>query len=95
LTRLRPKNPLEVKEMIYDNDKEIEDGIGGKWIANNLHPSDNIGVPTLTHEPFWLILVDKGVHTIFESFENTDMNEWTIGDVVVRGYWYEKLQPSN
>jgi hypothetical protein len=53
LTRLRPKNPLEVKEMIYDNDKEIEDGIGGKWIANNLHPSDNIGVPTLTHEPFW------------------------------------------
>jgi hypothetical protein len=90
---LRPKNPLEVKEMIYDNDKEIEDGIGGKWIVDNLHPSDNIGMPTLTNKSFWLIMVDKGVHTIFESFEDVNMNEWTIGDVVVKGYWYEILQP--
>jgi hypothetical protein len=77
--------------MIYDIDNEIKDGIGGKWKADNLHPSDNIGMPTLTDEP----LVDKGVHTISKFFEDVDINEWTKGDVVVRGYWYERLQVGN
>jgi hypothetical protein len=39
--------------------------------------------------------VDKGVHTISKFFEDVDINEWTKGDVVVRGYWYERLQVGN
>ncbi len=77
LMKLRPKNPLQVKEMMYDSDEKIEAGIGGEWIANNLHLSDNVLVPTPTNKPFWLMLVDKGVHTILESFEDGDKNEWT------------------
>jgi hypothetical protein len=77
--------------MMYGNDEKIEVGIGGEWIANNLHVGDNVMVPTLTDEPFWLMLVDKGARTILESFEDGDKNEWIV-DVVVRGYCYEKLQ---
>lgn len=46
LTRLKPKNPLKVSEMIYESDKEIKASIGGEWIADNLHLGDNITVPT-------------------------------------------------
>ncbi len=38
------------------------------------------------------MLVDKGVYSISKSFEDVDMNEWTTGDFVVKGYWYERLQ---
>jgi hypothetical protein len=57
-----------------------------------LCPGHNVEVPTPIDEPFWLMLVDKGVHTELESFEDGDKNEWTIGNVVVRSYWYEKFQ---
>jgi hypothetical protein len=46
----------------------------------------------LWDKPFWFMLVEKGVHTLSKSFENADMNEWTTWDVVVKGYWYERLQ---
>ncbi len=46
----------------------------------------------LWDEPFWLMLVDKGVHTVSKYFEDVNMNEWTTWDVVVKGYWYERLQ---
>ncbi len=46
----------------------------------------------LWNEPFWLMLVDKGVHIVSKSFEDVDMNEWTTRDFVVKGYWYERLQ---
>jgi hypothetical protein len=43
LTRLRPKNRLEVWEMMYDSNEEIEAGIGSEW--NN------------TYFNWWAILV--------------------------------------
>jgi hypothetical protein len=81
--------------MMYDSDEEIKTRIRGEWISNNLRPCDNFVVPTPTDEPFWCMQMDKGTHTILESFENDDKNEWTARDVVVRGYLYEKLQFSS
>jgi hypothetical protein len=53
---------------MYDPNEEIEAGIGGKWIANNLHPNDNVVIPTTSDEPFLLMLVEKGVHVVDKSF---------------------------
>jgi hypothetical protein len=64
LTKLKPQNTYEVREMMYDSDEEIEAGTKGEWIAKNLYPSDNIVVPTNIDEPFWLMSVDKGPHSI-------------------------------
>jgi hypothetical protein len=95
LMKLKPKNPLQVREMMYDSDEEIEVGTRGEWIVNNLHLGDNIVVLTPIDEPFWLMLVDKGAHIVLKSFEDGDKNEWIARDVVVKGYWYEKLQNSS
>jgi hypothetical protein len=94
LTRLKLQNTYEVREMMYDSDEEIEAGTRGEWIAKNLCPCDNIVVPTNIDEPFWLMLVDKGPHSILESFKDNDQNEWTIGDVV-QGYWYQRLEANS
>jgi hypothetical protein len=45
-----------------------------------------ITVPTPTNKPFWLMLMGKSVHIVFESCEDGDKNELTVGDVMVRGY---------
>jgi hypothetical protein len=37
------------------------------------------------------MLVDKGAHIICKSFEYANMNEWIAGEVVVKGYYYERL----
>jgi hypothetical protein len=66
--------------MMYDSDEEIEVGIEGEWIA------DNVVVPTPTNEPFWLMLVDKGAHIVLESFEDGHKNEWNVRNVMVKGY---------
>jgi len=43
-----------------------------------------------TNEQFWLLLVDKTIH-VHESFEDEWGNSYVKKDVVLRGYWYEKL----
>jgi hypothetical protein len=86
LIRLRPKNNLKVRGMMYDLDEEIEVGTKGEWIAKNLFLSDNVVVPTLVDEPFWLMLVDKNPHVVVVSFKDAIGNEWMEGDVVVCGF---------
>jgi len=75
LIYLRPKNILEVRDIMYDPNEDIEAGIGGEWIVDNLHPGDNVAIPTTIDEPFWLMLMEKGVHVVDESFTNYDGNE--------------------
>ncbi len=89
LTCLRLKNTLEVRDIMYDLNEEIEANTRGEWIVDNLHPSNDVVIPTTTDEPFWLMLVEKGVHVVDKSFIDSDGNEWTQGDMVVRGNWYE------
>ncbi len=72
--------------MMYDSDKEIEAGIGSEWIAENICQGDNVPIPTLTDEPFWLLLVNKSPHIIVISFNDEIGNVWTKD--VVHGFWY-------
>jgi hypothetical protein len=37
------------------------------------------------------MLVDEGVHMVQTSFINGWSNEYVEGDVVLRGFWYDKL----
>jgi len=53
------------------------------------------GVDSYKWTFFSLMLVDKGAHIICESFEDVDMNEWIAWDVVVKGYWYKRLQAAS
>ncbi len=43
-------------------------------------------------EWFWLLLMDKTVHIMQESFEDEWGNSCIEGDVVLRRYWFEKHQ---
>jgi len=54
--------------------------------CDNLHPSDNVVIPITIDEPLWLMLMEKGVHVVDNSFTNSDGDEWTQGDRVVGGY---------
>jgi hypothetical protein len=86
LTRLKPKNNSEMKQMMYDLDEEIKARTGGEWIANNLALGDKITVPSDTADPFWVMFVDKGPHFIESNFEDGWGNKWQQGDVVIHGY---------
>ncbi len=41
---------------------------------------------------FWLLLVDKTIHIMQESFKDRLGNSYIEGDVVLRGYWFERHQ---
>lgn len=58
---------------------------------------DNVVVITnnKTNEQFWLLLVYKIAHVVHESFEDEWGNSYVKGGVVLRGYWYERLQASS
>ncbi len=73
--------------MMYDSNEEIKASTASEWIVDNLCPSDNVIVPTIDGQ-FWLMLVEKGLHVVAKSFKDVDANEWTKGDIVIRGYWY-------
>jgi hypothetical protein len=83
---LRPKNTLKVWDIMYEPNEDIEASTGGEWIVDNLYPCDNVAIPTIIDEPFWLMLVKSGVHVVDKSFTDSNGNEWTQGDMVVRGY---------
>jgi hypothetical protein len=78
---------------MFDLGEEVECGIGGEWITNAVCVRDNVAVITniKTNEQFWLLLVDKMVHVVHESFEDRWGNSYVKGDVVLKGQWYEKL----
>ncbi len=73
---------------MYNSNEDIVAGSKGEWIVQNLCLGDNIIVPIVTYEPFWLMFVDKGAHVVVTSFKNVDSEKWTKGDIVVRGFWY-------
>jgi hypothetical protein len=77
---------------MFDPNEKVECGIGGEWIVNVVCVGDNVAVITnnKTNEQFWLLLVDKTIH-VHESFEDEWGNSYVKKDVVLRGYWYEKL----
>jgi hypothetical protein len=60
--------------MMCDSNEEVEVGTRDEWSPKNLFPSDNVIVPTLVDESFWLMLVDKGPHVVATSFKDVNGN---------------------
>jgi hypothetical protein len=46
LHRMVPQVPAQVQDL-YDSDKEVDAGTGGKWIAEALNVDDNVAVRAL------------------------------------------------
>jgi hypothetical protein len=38
------------------------------------------------------MLVDRSCHVVVETFTDDWQNMFEAGDVIIRGYWYEKLR---
>jgi hypothetical protein len=70
LTRLKPKNNSERRQMMYDPDEEIEVRTSGEWIADNLALGDNIATLSDNVDPLRVMLVDKGLHFIEDGWGN-------------------------
>ncbi len=78
---------------MHDVNEEMEAGKGGKWIVDNLLLCDNVAIVSDDHEKqSLLMLVGKGPHSLDVSFEDGWGNTWTNNNVVIKRYWYEKLQ---
>ncbi len=61
-----------------------------------MHVGENIVVFLDDHDdPIWVMLVIKCVHVTEEQFTNGWNNIYEVGDVVICGYWYERLQQGN
>lgn len=56
--------------MMYDFKEEFEVGLGGEWIVEVVQVGDNVAIraDNSTDESFWLMIVNKGVHTVFAPF---------------------------
>ncbi len=74
--------------MMIDLDEEIKNIIGGEWIANGIYVGDNFVViaNSETNEQFWLLLMDKVLHNVEDSFGNQWGNSYVEGDIILRGY---------
>jgi hypothetical protein len=79
--------------MMINPNEEIENGIGGEWIVDVVCVGDNVVVVADSEkgEQFWLLLVDKLVHVVLESFTDAWGNSYVEGDVVLRGFWYDRI----
>jgi hypothetical protein len=93
LHRLQPQNTREVREMMYDSEEEFHSESRFEQICEDVQVGENVAVPTdLAHEPFWIVLCDRAIHIVQESFTDAWDNSFVVGDVVIRGYYYECMQ---
>jgi hypothetical protein len=96
LVRLQPSNPREIWDSMYDSDKEIEVGTGKEDMAEDVQAGENMAcISDDLDDPFWLMLVDKPCIVVVESFTDGWGNSFHSGDVIIRGFWYERLKPGS
>lgn len=93
LRRLKPQSSSQVR-LLYDSDEEVQAGSGGESIAEAVSIGNNVAVRahSVDDESFWIMLVDKGVHEVENSFTDPSGSEYVPGDQVIRGFWYERLR---
>lgn len=74
--------------MMFDPNEEIEIVMGGKWIIDVVCIEENVVFicDNDMDERFWLLLVDKTIYIMQESFEDRWGNSYVEGNVVLRGY---------
>jgi hypothetical protein len=79
---------MEVREMMFDPNEEIEIVMGGKWIIDVVCIEENVVFicDNDMDERFWLLLVDKTIYIMQESFEDRWGNSYVEGNVVLKGY---------
>jgi len=53
MTKLRPRNAIEIRKMMCNSDEEIEAGTCGEWIVDNLYLGDNIAI--LSFNVLWMM----------------------------------------
>jgi hypothetical protein len=96
LVRLQPSNLREVRDAMYDSDEEIEAGTGGQAMAEDVQARENVAcISDNLDNPFWLMLVDKPCIVVVESITTGWGNSFHARDVVIRGFWYERLKPGS
>jgi hypothetical protein len=83
LTRLKLKNSLEVRQMMYDFDEEIEVGTSGEWIVKYLVPIDNAAIPSDILIHFGLCLWKRVHNLLNQTFK---MDGGISGSKVIMSY---------
>ncbi len=58
--------------MMIDFDEEIESDTSGEWIVDGVYVGNNVSIITHneTNEQFWLLLMDKIIDIVEESFDD-------------------------
>ena len=94
LVRLQPSNAREVRNAMHDSEEDIEARTEGQAMAEDVQAIENVAcISDDIDDPFWLMLVDKPSTVVIESFTDGWGNSFHVGDVVIRGFWYERLRP--
>jgi len=71
---------------MYNSNEDIVAGSKGEWIVQNLCLGDNIIVPIVTYEPFWLMFVNKGAHVVVTSFKNVMVKNGQKGTLLCEAF---------
>jgi hypothetical protein len=68
-------------------EEETKYGSSGEAIANGVVVGDNIVMPceSSNGEQFWLMLCDKPIHVVTNTFTNIYKNTYHEGDWVIHG----------
>jgi hypothetical protein len=65
-------------------------------MAEDVQARENVAcISDNLDNPFWLMLVDKPCIVVVESITTGWGNSFHARDVVIRGFWYERLKPGS
>ena len=93
LVRLQPSNAREVRNAMHDSNEGIKAGTGGQAMAEDVQAGENVAcISNNIEDPFWLMLVNKPYTVVVESFTDGWGNLFHVGDVVIRGFRYERMR---
>ncbi len=76
--------------MMIDFDEDIESDTSGEWIVDGVYVGNNVSIITHneTNEQFWLLLMDKIIDIVEESFDDQWGNTYVGGDIGTRSYMH-------
>lgn len=82
-------NQVQVMDAIQqqNEDEEIEFGLGGEWIVDDVQVGENTTVLLDDpNDPFWILLVIKCIDVIEDSLTDGWNITYEVEDVVICGY---------
>jgi hypothetical protein len=91
--RLDVSDKLAMHEAMLGIEEEIGYVVGGKALVDNVAIGDIVDVlcENGNEEQFWLLLCDKPVHTMLETFTNAYKNTYYEGNFVIHDCYYELI----